>query len=245
MGASISCLRGDAACNSCMAITYLLSNQGSSRSIAALSRIIEIKGPYPGGKRIITLGQSADAIYIVRSGSVKCERVSVNGGKHVVGFYLSGDLFGCEDLGAMHHSYDSVALEESWVCKVSTEKLENLFLGYPDLQHCFFTRIAERVRSSERLLTDTFTMSTKHRLKEFLHEFYVRSSRRGNLTGHSFLLPMYKVDIANHLGISPETLSRLLRELEEDGSIRNGLRRIELVDPERFLTQGKNNGGST
>ncbi len=235
MDTSNSCMRGDAAGKSCVTITHLLSNQCSSRSNAALSRIIDIKGPYPSGKRIITSGQPAHAIYIVHSGTVKCERVSVNGGKHVIGFYLSGDLFGCEDLGAEQHSYDAVALQESWVCKICIEKLENLFPEYPDLQHCFFSRIAERIRSSERLLTDSFTMNAKYRLKGFLHEFYVRSSRRGNLTGHSILLPMYKVDLANHLGISPETLSRLLRELEKDGAIRNGLREIELVDPERFL----------
>lgn len=233
MDSNIACMQVNTTCNNCAGITHLFSNQCSSRSITALSRIIDIKGPYANGERIITSGQPAHAIYVVRSGTVKCERASANGGMHVVGFYLTGDLFGIEDLGAQHHSYDAVALEESHVCKIPINELEQLFLTHPDLQHCFLNRIGDRLRSSERLLTDSFTMNAKYRLSVFLKEFYNRSSQRGYLAGRSVMLPMHKIDIASHLGMSPETLSRLLREMEEEGSIRNGLRKIELVEPDK------------
>ena len=212
----------------------LLANSCSVESINAITSIVKSRGPIRNGDHLFREGQGARSIYIVQNGTVKCERVSSNGGVHVAGFFLSGDILGCEDIGGGTHCYDAIALEESRVCEIPVDQLERLFSVYPDLQHCFLSRISERIRSSERSLTDSFCLRAKHRLIGFLCDFYTRLSQRKREMGSSIVLPMNKLDIANHLGISPETLSRLLRELEDERQIRNGLRQIELIDPENL-----------
>lgn len=234
MDAKIAYFDASTPCNGCLASDHFLFNECSTQSTRALAGIVDLKGPFQSGERIFHAGQPPRGIYIVREGVVKCERVSVNGGLHVAGFYLSGEMFGGEDIGSDKHCYDAVALEKSWVCEISIARLEKLFIAHPDLQHCFLAHLSERIRASERILTDSFHVRAKHRLINFLCDFYTRLSERKQQMGTAIALPMNKCDIANHLGISAETLSRMLRELEEEKQIRNGIRTIELVDPERL-----------
>ncbi len=239
MDAKLAYLDADKLCESCSARALLQANHCSAQAVSALTSIIEIKGPFRSGDHIFRAGHSSRAIYIVRNGAVKCERVTAGGELHVAGFYLSGELFGCEDIGADSHCYDAIALEECRVCEIPIERLENLFKSHPDLQHCFLTQVSERIRRSERILTDSFHMRAKHRLMNFLCDLYTRLLQRRSEIGSSILLPMNKSDIANHLGISPETLSRMLRELEVEGKLRNGIKQIELIDPEMLAGQCK------
>jgi len=51
---------------------------------------------------------------------------------------------------------------------------------------------------------------------------------------HAFTLPMSREDIASYLGITPETLSRILTKLERQGLIELDNREILLVDPIRL-----------
>jgi len=234
MDAKIAYLGAQSPCDGFAASDHFFFNECSTQSNRALTGIVEVKGPFRGGERIFHAGQTPRAIYIVREGAVKCERVAINGGLHVAGFYLSGEMFGGEDIGCDEHCYDAIALEESWVCEISMARLEKLFITYPDLQHCFLSQLSERIRASERILTESFHARAKHRLVNFLCDFYSRLSVRTNQMGTSIALPMNKCDIANHLGISAETLSRMLRELEDEKKIRNGIRTIELIDPARL-----------
>lgn len=238
MDAKVAHINAGPLCENCSAIAFLQSNHCSKPAINALTSIVEIKGPFHSGEYIFHAGHASRSIYIVHSGAVKCERVTAGGELHVAGFYLSGELFGCEDIGADSHCYDAIALEESRVCEIPIQRLESLFKTYPDLQHCFFAQVSDRIRRSERILTDSFHLRAKHRLMSFLCDFYTRLSQRCAESSSSILLPMNKSDIANHLGISPETLSRMLRELEDEGKLRNGLRQIELIEPEQLVGNG-------
>lgn len=235
MDTKVTYLNSDLSCACCDARALCLSGQCSVTGRGSMADEVRVKGPYHSGEHIFHQGQLAYSVYFVRSGTVKCERVAADGGMHVAGFYLPGEMFGGEDIGSDQHCYDALALEETLVCEIPVDRLEGLFNESPKLQHGFLTRIGERLRCSEKSLTDSFHLRAKHRLMDFLCSFFKRRTRRGRRDEYSnaIHLPMNKADIANHLGISPETLSRLLRELEGDGKLRNGLRHIELIAPER------------
>lgn len=234
MNAKVAYLNASLSCEQCHARSFCLSGRCAVAGHGALSGEIKVKGPYHCGDYVFHAGQAAHSVYFIRDGVVKCERVSSTGGVHVAGFYLQGEMFGSEDIGTSLHCYDAIALEESWICEISVERLEQLFHSSPDLQHRFLTSVSERLRGSEKVITDSFHLRAKQRLIGFLCDFYYRSLQRKPQVGRSILLPMNKGDIANHLGISAETLSRLLRELEDEKQIRNGIRQIELLDPERI-----------
>ncbi len=234
MDAKIAYLNADLSCENCSASRHWLNGKCSTQAISAFSSIVKVKGPYLRGEHVFHAGHISQSLYIVRDGVVKCERVSASGDLYVAGFYLSGELFGCEDVAVSKHSYDAIALEDSWVCEISLKQLEKLFPTYPDLQHCFFSLISERLRSSEKVIGDSFYLRAKYRLLNFLYDFHQRLEQRKKQESSSMMLHMNKVDIANHLGISPETLSRLLKELEGEKLIRNGIKQIELLDPNKM-----------
>jgi len=48
-------------------------------------------------------------------------------------------------------------------------------------------------------------------------------------------LPVAKKDLAAHLAIAPETLSRVLRRWEQDGLVDTAQRTLALLDPAKLL----------
>lgn len=230
MNAKVAYLNAAQSCEQCDTRAHCLTQHCSILGLDALSKVAKIKGPFCSGEHVFHAGKPSSSLYFVKEGIIKCERVTANGGYHVAGFYLPGELFGSEDLGSTHHCYDAIALDESWVCEIPNDRIASLFNSCPELHHAFLARISERIRYSEKILTDSFHLRAKYRLVNFLYDFYRRLEQRKKQVGQSIILPMTKVDMASHLGISPETLSRLLRELEDEQQIRNGIGKIELID---------------
>ena len=127
------------------------------------------------------------------------------------------------------HTTDAIALERTWVCEIPVSQLESLCTDIPQLQHQVFSLLSNRLRHSEQMSFTTSNTSAEQRVMCFLNDLYQRTSKRmGAIT--EIRLPMRKVDIANFLALTPEHFSRILRDFENSGLIRNRFRSIEYLD---------------
>ena len=77
--------------------------------------------------------------------------------------------------------------------------------------------------------------SAEERLAAFLVNWSERLSSRG-YSARRFILPMQRTDIANYLSLAPETVSRVIRRMTDDGLIAIDRREVELLKPEALET---------
>jgi CRP/FNR family transcriptional regulator, nitrogen fixation regulation protein len=172
------------------------------RTIVALRR-----GPirYHRDQVIVCEGDPADYIFLVMDGIVRSCRTFQSGARSIAGFYLPGELFGWTDL---KHPLAAEAATNALVLYLKRSAL--LAVATHDSRIASFLLAAttnELRRTQEHALL--MSRSARCRVATFLLDL---SRRLG--TAKYLDLPMSHQDIADHLGLTIETVSRTITELE-------------------------------
>ncbi len=222
----------DDSCDKCATKRLCITQGLDAEQLGAFDRLSRTRGPFRPGERIFRMGDSFHSIYAVQSGAVKTEAVSDDGRTQVTGFYLPGEQFGVEGIGQAAIPCDAIALKNTWVCEIAFKPLEELCGRSPLLQHHLFSVLGEKICNSEYQFMMGRNMRAERRVARFLKCLVLRIRSLEGSEVRQFHLPMSKEDIANYLGVAPETLSRTLRKLDEEGMIRNEAKGFELLDIE-------------
>jgi len=169
-------------------------------------------------------GEPADYLYRVTTGVVRTCKVLADGRRQVGGFYLRGDTFGLET-GA-EHAYSAEAITE---CRVLVAKHSTLIARAKTDHEVAFQLWILTGRELGRLQDHVLLLikNAPERVAAFLLALAERSS-----TSNSIELPMSRQDIADHLGLTIDTVSRTLSYLES-------LQAIELLSARRVLLRNR------
>ena len=155
-------------------------------------------------------GEPADYLYKVVSGAVRRYKVLDDGRRQVVGFYLAGDMFGLE-IGDEHaSSAEAVGLATVLVFK--RRAVLALANRDGDIARQLWAMTARELHRTHRH-TLLLILSAQERVVSFLFEMAAR------LESNDVELPMSRQDIADYLGLTIETVSRTLTQLESFGAI--------------------------
>jgi CRP/FNR family transcriptional regulator, anaerobic regulatory protein len=219
---------GDAVrfCSTC-AFSQACMDEGMDKgSLRDLHVLVEHVGPLPSGTYLFREGDPFDAIAAVRSGTVKTSRVDREGREQILGFHFPGEIIGLSAIDGERYLCNALALDSVHVCRFSFPKIAALAARLPGLQKQLFRLLSRDIGHAERLSGD-------HSADERIAAFLIGISRRLAARGFSpdrFQLTMPRTDIANYLRLAPETVSRVLRRFQDDGTIRVRRREVELRD---------------
>jgi CRP/FNR family transcriptional regulator, nitrogen fixation regulation protein len=142
--------------------------------------------------------------------------------RQVGGFYFSGDVFGLE--AAVKHALAAQAITDVRVRIVNKQTLNSL--AWSDC------KVADRLLSltaRELARKQSLALILSRTAQERVIGFIIEMAQYGLSKGDRIALPMTRQDIADYLGLSIETISRILHDLERRGKIKiNGYRSIAL-----------------
>jgi CRP/FNR family nitrogen fixation transcriptional regulator len=156
-------------------------------------------------------GEPADYVYKVLSGAVRTSKVLADGRRQIGAFHLPGDVFGLE-VGA-EHSFSAEAIAETKVLVARRSALFGLAARDSEMARQLWTLTGhELARVQEHLML--LVKTAQERVVVFLLEM---SARRP--AGDTVELPMSRQDIADYLGLTIETVSRTLTNLEDEDAI--------------------------
>lgn len=216
-------------CRNCRLSSLCLPENLAQSDVNKLEGIVQRRKPVARGTYLFRLGQRFNSIFAVRTGAVKTTNLLANGDEHISGFHLPGEVIGLDAILTRSHPSAAVALESTSVCEIPFNDLENLGDQTPALQHQL-VRIMSRGLLTEQSTAHLLTRrSAEQRLAEVLLKFSERFANRG-LSAGRFRLPMSRLDLANYLGLVPETMSRTFRRLEAQGLVSINGKEIEIVD---------------
>lgn len=179
-------------------------------------------------------------LYAIRVGHFKTYQVNTSGAHHISGFQMTGELLGMEAISSNRYQCDAVALEDSEVCEIPFSQLEVLLTHVPIMLHHFHRMMSQEIAQDHTAMLQLGNLRAEQRFAAFLLNLSNRYKDRG-YSATSFQLRMSREEIANFLGLTNETISRLLSQFKKMGWVTANNREIELLSiPNlRALVEGK------
>jgi CRP/FNR family nitrogen fixation transcriptional regulator len=172
---------------------------------------------FPAGTEIYAQGEKSEGLYRVEFGAIRIYRLLADGRRQISAFHLAGEIFGFE-ADDTHHFF-AEAICATGVRALRTASRQNEFAS-----QLLPVALQGLVRAQEHLLV-LGRQNAVERVAAFLTDM---SERQGGF--HRIELPMSRMDIADYLGLTIETVSRVFTKLRQEGFIRlHGLRSVEIV----------------
>lgn len=232
------------ACKDCNLFQLCLPVGIDVRELEELDNIIKRRRPIKRGEHLFHVGSPFQAIYAVRSGSIRTYAPTEDGLEQVTGFHLPGELLGLDAIHLKHHPCAAKALETTSICEIPFDRLEELSTRLPGLQHQLLTIMSKEILHDQSLLMLLGKKSAEERLAALLLSLSERYQRRG-FSPTDFYLSMSRNDIGNYLGLAVETVSRLFSRFQEEGVLIVQRKHICIQDLPRLrhLANHKNGKG--
>jgi len=216
-------------CETCTVRRMCLPLSLEGTDLDQLGELVHFRPPMHPGEYLYRAGDGFRYLYAIKSGSLKTSGLTTDGREQVTGFHLSGELVGLDAIGTGGHNCDAVALEPTVVCQLPYDRLQSLARDIPQLQHELACIMSREIQSEARALLMIGRMTAEQRVACFLENLHQRFDRRG-ADGNVIELPMSREDIGNYLGLTLETVSRRLSDLQHRAIIRIDKRRITVLD---------------
>jgi CRP/FNR family transcriptional regulator len=216
-------------CQNCSISELCLPFSLNSKELVTLDDIIDRKRPIHKGDKIFSDGQELHALYAIRSGTFKTYTVNEQGEEQITGFHLAGELLGFDAIAESEHKSFAQALETSMVCEIPYEQLDTLSNDMPKLRKQILRMMSNEIRTDQDMLTLLNRKNAEQRVATFLVSLSERYHER-SLSSSEFRLTMTRSDIGNYIGLTVETISRLLNRFHKMGLIVIDGKLIKLLD---------------
>ena len=164
------------------------------------------------------------AIPIVIQGSIRVMRMDEDGGEILLYYIKAGESCIMSFLGGMHHETSKVkaiAEEETQILFIPIDKVSSLIKEYPEWLDYIFRLYHKRF---EELLEVVNAIAFKKMDERLLNSL----KKKGEINKTTILLVTHE-QLANELGTARVVVSRLLKQMEDEGLVKLGRNRIILM----------------
>jgi len=190
--------------------------------------IVATEFTYRKDEEIYGEDEPAEYVYQVIRGAVRSYKLLSDGRRQIGAFHLPGDVFGLES-GATHRLATEAILDTT-LRLVKRASLERAAQSDVRVARSLWSITAGELRHAENHMLLLGRKTAMERVATFLLEMDGRLARTGMIA-----LPMCRRDIGDYLGLTLETVSRALSELQQQGVLGlSGARQIVLRNRERL-----------
>jgi CRP/FNR family nitrogen fixation transcriptional regulator len=173
-------------------------------------------------------GEPADYVYEVMNGAVRTCKLLEDGRRQIGAFHLPGDVFGLE--AGKTHRMTADAIADTTVRLVRRRSLDAAAQSNPQIANKLWSMTARDLCHAEDHMLLLGRKTAMERVATFLLEMDRRLAVSGMLD-----LPMCRRDISDYLGLTIETVSRVLSHLQQEGVLGfSGARQIKLRNQQRL-----------
>ena len=181
------------------------------------------------GQILFREGDPAGRVFTLTDGSLKLYKFLPDGRCHVVGFMYPGEFLGIsiDD----EHAFTAQVLEDSELCSFSRGRFDSFLDTHPSMEAELYRMAAHELSAAQQQLVLLGCKTATERLASFLLVLGDRSEQVTGKKSRFVSLPMSRADIADYLGLTKETVSRVLSTLRAARLIRlRAVNEVEILD---------------
>lgn len=202
-------------CNSCGARALTVCGAVDASDLQRLSDLAEVVTLKTGA--ILTReGDPAPHVFSISSGSLRVYKLLPDGRRQITGFLFAGDFLGLA-IGD-DYVFSAEAMEPSTVCRFRKGPFRDLVRTSPPLEHMLLNRTMHELAAAQNQMLLLGRKTAIERMAYFLLDLPGHDPARPSAPGH-VRLPMKRAEIADYLGLTIETVSRVLTRMKLKGLI--------------------------
>jgi CRP/FNR family transcriptional regulator len=174
-------------------------------------------------------GDPARRVFMLTHGALKIYTLLGDGRRQVTGFMFPGDFLGVsvDD----EYAFTVEALKHSELWWFSREMFDRFVEANPAVERELYRMAAHELAAAQQQMVLLGRKAAAERLGSFFLNLLQRAERLSGTEEDRFDLPMSRVDIADYLGLTKETVSRMLAELRDRRLIRlESQTRVQVLD---------------
>ena len=217
-------------CSTCSMRELCLPMGLGTAELAQIDALLGTRVKLRKGDTLYRAGETFSSLYAIRIGSLKTTVLAEDGREQVSGYHMLGDMIGLDGIGAERHGCQAIALEDTEVCVLPLERIEDVARAVPTLRQNLLRLMSKEIARDQNVMLLLGSMRADERLAVFLLSLAERYKQRG-YSSTEVVLRMTREEIGSFLGLKLETVSRLFSRFQDDGLIQVQGRAVKLLDP--------------
>ena len=168
------------------------------------------------GEGVFWEGDAASDLFQIAEGCVRLYRILPDGRRAIMGFRFAGEMLGfsCQNI----HSYRAEAVTPVRLRRLRRARIQAVLGGAEHLQPHLLAKIFEEMEATQRHIIVLGQLRAEERVAHFLVS-EVRRIGTGQRRPMAIDLPMTRQDIADYLGLTIETICRVISKFKRHGLI--------------------------
>lgn len=185
---------------------------------------------YRRGQILFHEGQPAPALFCIYSGRVKVYKTGARDEEHIIRLLGPTEIVGFRPILAGEPcAATAEAIEPATLCVFPPTSVFDLIRRMPEFSMALLAKLARELRASEEQFMTRAQESVRRRVARILLTLH-RSPGTPGATRARPVVPVRRTEIAQMVGTTPETLSRVLHELAGQGLVRVTRTEIQVAD---------------
>ena len=185
------------------------------------------------GQPLFHEGDPATRVFTLTRGALKLYKLLPDGRRQITGFMFPGDFLGIavDD----DHAFTAEAVADSQLCWFPRNRFGEFVEAHQHLERELYRLATHELAAAQMQMVLLGRKTATERLASFFMMLLERAEKGGWRRGRMIDLPMSRIDIADYLGLTKETVSRMLASLKSRRIVRlDALDRIEVIDRDRL-----------
>lgn len=199
----------------------------------AIARVSVVKN-CPKDSLILIEDDEGDALFIIRAGKVKVTSFSVTGKEIIFSILGAGDFFGDMSLlDGKPRSASVISMEESSVYILRRVDFHRIIEKHPNIALKLLKELTSRLRKADERIESLALLDVRGRVAGILLQL---AGESGEKTPEGIVIrsrPTHQ-DLANMVGTTRETVTRILKQMENGNYIILSGKDVTILDPERL-----------
>jgi len=219
------------ACDTCGARQFSVCGSLDTDDLSRLDAMADRLSLRPGDS-LVRQGDVASHLFNITSGSVRVYRLMPDGRRQITGFLFAGDFLGLAT--GETYGFSAEAIEAATVCRFKRAQYLAVTRESPRLEAALLDRVTRELAAAGEQMLLLGRKTAQERIASFLLDLPAHDPCRPGPKDH-VRLPMTRAEIADYLGLTIETVSRVFSRLKTTGVIRLlSLTELRIEAPERL-----------
>lgn len=215
-------------CEFCKVRAITICRCLNPKSLADLRGIGTLQRVQPG-QPVFHEGDPARRVFMLKEGALKIYALLADGRRQVTGFMFTGDFLGMSV--DEEYAFTAEALRETELWWFSRPVFDAFAHAHPEMERELYRFAAHELAAAQQQMVLLGRKTAAERVATFFINLLERAERISGRSETAFDLPMSRIDVADYLGLTKETVSRMLGLLRNRRLIRLASQdRVEVID---------------